>query len=395
MNKYTYVEDYLEVIGGYKDPVTQKITSTHSFWFEFTPIISLARYDVNVLTSMCETAIANKALTARQGDLAVKIISKYQRQLAQKNIDIEPVLTPNWRHPLRVMDYTRKMRIVNDTILIEFPFKTELIEGLREFRKDSQGKGEWNKELRRWEFALTEYNLVYLKTWCEQNQFEIDDETLRLEALVAATERQGYAIELVYDNGAMSITNASATLIDYIEQHCGGMAVTNIAKLIDYAPILGYTVNQDLQDAWMQEHGIRILSLSKNKEVKIDPNNRVEEDDFASVLDYADLVGRHPVVVYEPSLSGKMLKALVNLRGENAVLVHKGKHSIADLDPAVKYIYTTVPIKNIKIPLMVSSAGMMFGGDKSLMVQNTDKAVYCTAEVYSNKKDHKVVDIEG
>jgi hypothetical protein len=33
---------------------------------------------------------------------------------------------------------------------------------------------------------------------------------------------------------------------------------------------------------------------------------------------------------------------------------------------------------------------MMFGGDKGMMLQNTEKAIYFTAEVYTDKKNYKV-----
>ena len=97
MIRYTHVEDYLEVIAGLKDPAT--LAKNNSNWFtEFDPIISLARYDVSVLESMSEAVSTGKALTERQGELAVKIVAKYQRQLAQKGIDVEPVLNPQWRY---------------------------------------------------------------------------------------------------------------------------------------------------------------------------------------------------------------------------------------------------------------------------------------------------------
>jgi hypothetical protein len=55
-----------------------------------------------------------------------------------------------------------------------------------------------------------------------------------------------------------------------------------------------------------------------------------------------------------------------------------------------KYIHCTAPIRDIKIGLLISSAGMMFGGDKTLMVQNSEKVVYCAAEVYNKKPESKV-----
>ena len=391
MKTFATVEDYIEVIAGWRDPVSgATMGSQNVLWFSFNPIISLARYDVSVLDSMCTAALENKALTTKQGELAVKIITKYNRQLAQKGIDVAPLETPTWRLPLRVMDYSRRMSIRDDKIMIEFPFKSELIEGLREFRKDSQGHGEWNKDKKRWEFALTEYNLVYLKTWSEQNQFEIDTETYRLAKIIEDVEQTPYAIELDFGDGGLEIKNASEKLKEYINTNCGGFDYENLPRLIDMSDILGYTVSPSIIEAWRREHGDAVNTLTTLREVKVNITKYKVEDILSSVVKYADLTDRYPIVFFEPDLSSKLFKALADIVGTESIMTHRGRHRVDTMPEGVKYVYTSVPIKNFNIPLLVSNAGMMFGGDKSLMTQNTEKAVYLAAEVYTNKKDYKV-----
>lgn len=390
MKKFTYVEDYIEVIGGFRDPQTGKTANHSLLWFSFTPLINLARYDVNVLESMCDSVIDNKALTARQGELALKIITKYTRQLAQKEVDVSPVLDPQWRLPLRIMDYSKKMYIENDTIMLEFPFNNSLIEGLREFRKDSQGKGEWDKEKRRWEYALTEYNLSYLITWAQANQFEIDDESNKLNAIITAVEQIPFAIELEFE-GNLRIKNASNSLTEYINEQCGGFGIDNLAKLVDMSSILGYTLSDSIYNAWCQEHGKMNAFLSTHNEVKLSSEQYHLIDD---VLNYADNTQRWPVVIYEPDTTNRMLKDILKVRDRTMIHQHRGSHSIdmSQLPAGVKYIHTTVPIKNQSIPLLVSTAGMMFGGDKSLMLQNAEKSIFFAADVHTNKKNHKVAE---
>lgn len=395
MQKFQFVEDYLEVIGGYRDPQTGKTVNHSNFWFNFTPIISLARYDVGVLDSMCDTAIQNKALTTKQGELAVKIITKYNRQLAQKGVDVSPLQTPQWRSPLRVLDYTRRMYIKDDKIMLEFPFKNELIDGLREFRKDSQGGAEWNKEKKRWEFALTEYNLVYLKTWAETNLFEIDSEVSRLNQIIEDTEKTGYAIELDFIDNKLTIKNANQTLIDYINTNCGGFDYANLAKLIDMAPVLGYTVNPGIQQAWVEEHGLAVEAFTLCREIKVNTEKYDMAVILSSVIKYAEATNRYPVVFFEPDLKNVLRKELSDQLGYENIKIHKLHHNIDSIDQSIKYIHTTAPIKDLPIPLLVSTAGMMFGGDKSLMLQNTEKVIYFAADVYTNKKDNKVPEFES
>jgi hypothetical protein len=393
MKTFATVEDYLEIIGGWRDPDTNTTPSNQNFlWFSFNPIISLARYDVSVLDSMCTSAVEGKALTTRQGDLAVKVLLKYRRQFAQKGIDVSPVEQPAWRRPLRVMDYGKRMYIQDDAIMLEFPFSNELIDGLREFRKDSQGKGEWNKDRRRWEFALTEYNLAYLHTWAAANQFVIDDETRRLMGLILAAEQTPYAIELDYNDGELTIKNADNSLIEYVVEHCGGFHINNLERLVDLAPVLGYTVSKDIAYAWQKQYGDFNLFLSAHREVKM------PHDDYSKivdVLDYSDMTGRWPLVIFEPDTSNKMLSLLQNSRDSKDIYHVKNKRDVDTIPEGVKYIYTIFPIKSIRIPLLVSTAGMMFGGEKNYMMQNTDKAIYFAAEVFSTKKEHKVVEFES
>ena len=108
------------------------------------------------------------------------------------------------------------------------------------------------------------------------------------------------------------------------------------------------------------------------------------------MLDYADLTQRWPVVIYEPDLSGKLLAQLRTLREGVVEVPRTVKVNERYWDNGFKYIHVVAPVTNKSIPLLISSAGMMYGGDKSLMVQNSEKIVYCAAEVYNKKPESKV-----
>lgn len=248
MKTYSTVEDYLEVIAGIRDPVTLK-TKPNNWFNDFEPIVNLARYDTDVLNSMSTTANEGRALTEKQGALAVKIVIKYKRQLAAKGIDVAPVEEQvTWRMPLRKLDYTRKIALHDDKIMVQFPFDSVLIDSLRDFRKESQGHGEWNKENKTWSFALTEYNLVWLTTWAQQNNFEIDQELAQLNSIVAKVEKTPYAIELELANGELTISNCPVTLHEYIVSHMGGFDIDNMMRLVDMSAVLGYTVSTTIAD---------------------------------------------------------------------------------------------------------------------------------------------------
>lgn len=376
MVKFDYVEEYIEVMAGYRDPVTKKPNS--NWFYEFKPIINLARYDVSVLESMAVTVSQNQALTERQAELACKIILNYRRQLSNKLVDVSPVEKPMWRVPLRKMDYSKRVYVENDTILLKFPYSTELIDSIRTFSKESQGSAKWNRDTKLWEVALTEYNLSWVYAWAEVNKFDIDSTIQTLMSKITDVETAGYSIELYAKGDVLDIRNCPDSLRDYIISKVGGFSVSNLLQLVDLSSILGYTVETAIYEAIVAEYGHRFYTLATNREIKINPGTLLTSNDFDSLLDYADITERWPVVLYEPDLSGRMLTKLRDRYGD-------------DFADDGKYIHTVKPIRDMAtIPMVISSAGMVFGGDKQLMLQRAEKIAYCATDVYNKKAKSKV-----
>jgi hypothetical protein len=179
--------------------------------------------------------------------------------------------------------------------------------------------------------------------------------------------------------------------VDYVNTNLGGFELTNLLKLIDASSILGYTIDPDLATAVSMEYGPRFYNLISNKQIRINPDTFMATDDFESIIDYADTVQRWPIVIYEPDLSGRMLNKIKAIRRQ--VWENKQQKN-PTIDSKFNYIHTTVPIRNMNpIPLIISSAGLMFGGDKQLMLHRTDKVVFCTVDVYTKQGNSKVKDI--
>ena len=120
MLKFTYVEDYIELLAGY-DPGNALIFNSGKYSF------SLARYDVNIIQSMATASLwNNQAYTDKQGDLAVKLVLKYKRQFASQGIDITPVEeNPVWRLPLRTIDRSQRILLDGEDLLAKFPYNND------------------------------------------------------------------------------------------------------------------------------------------------------------------------------------------------------------------------------------------------------------------------------
>ena len=376
MYSYPHVEDYIEIIAGYREPNGK---SNHNIFTIAEPIVSLARYDMKIVPNLAEQTIGQRGYTDKQAKLAADLVLKYERQLAKKNIDVTPVKTPQYRLPLREIDRTSRIWIENDIIKVKFPYNATTIDLVRTASKESQGSVVFNRESRLYEVALTEWNLNWFYSFAVAEKFEIDKSITDLMELITAVEKEPYAIELNYDGDSLSISNAPSSLIEYINEHLGGFKLENILKLSDYAPILGYTVNTNVERDVIRNFNSRFWSLCSNKILKIDPalsNSTVKE-----IIDYARLTDRFPIYVYEADLSNRLLTEFNKFFVGQITRLDK-KEEITD---NTKIVYTTkiprAPVKNI--PLLISSAGMLFGGDRQVWIQTAEKVVYFSKEVYN------------
>jgi len=378
MIKFNTIEDYIEVIAGDRDMVTQKPTSN---WIS-EPIISLARYDTDVISKMSAQTMNNIGYTEKQAKLAQKIVLTYKRQLAQKNIDVSLAENPVYRLPIRPMDYSLRLYIEDDLLCLKFPYNQNLIDQVRAFGKSSIGRSRWNPEKKVWQAALTEHNINWLYTFAQLNKFEIDAKVDAIVKKITQVEESQYEISLTIEAGAVVIKNATESLTEYIQQHVGDLVPDNLLRLVDYSSILGYTVDTSIEEAIAAEYGYRFLHLITNRELKIEPSTMFVENNFDSIFDYALAINRLPVYVYEADLSGRLLPHIQARFQEGEYQILGRGASVPDAD--VKVVYITKPVRE-PVPLLVSSAGMIYGGDKEYMVQRAEKIVYCAAEVYNKK----------
>jgi hypothetical protein len=121
--------------------------------------------------------------------------------------------------------------------------------------------------------------------------------------------------------------------------------------------------------------------LLSNRELKADASNTAEL--LAGIVNYAEITNRFPIFVSEPDLSDRIIMLMMRHFTKEQVLDwdHSGRNITAD----TKFVYTRKFGKALppRIPLLLSTSGMLFGGDKALWLQNAEKIVYFTKEVYN------------
>jgi hypothetical protein len=379
MNTFTYIEDYLEVINGDRDPATGKI---YGLFDSTQPIVSLARYDVSVLASMSSATQSGRALTDRQADLAVKIIQKYRKQLEKLDINIAPIDNPKYRLGIRTIDRRKLLYIENDHIVLQFPYDTKLIDDLRDLAKLSQGSWRFASEPKAWHLAITETNVIAANGFAENHDFEISDEFKTYVQEVVRCEQTPYEIKLVKTDAGLLIQNAPNSLTQAINHYCG-FDVSNIDLLVDNSAVYGYTVDNDIQQDIAAKYSARIYNLMAAQEFKFKPES--DENVYRDLIKYAEVTGRYPIYVYEPDLSGRLYKNFVE-QYFCADDIHQVKHlkpESVTVHKKVIYFNKYTAAWNQPIPLLVSGQGMMHGGEKTLLLQQAEKVVYFAAEVYN------------
>jgi len=337
---FNFVEDYIEFIGGYRE-----ITGKVLVFFQTTGSpLSLARYDVKIIDSLAiQTTEQNRAYTDKQAELAVKIIKKYERQLNSHKVYL-PETLDTFRFGIRQVDRSKALLIRDNKIVLKFPYDTKILPMVKRLTKESDGYAKFDYDAKYWIIGLTEPMLNWSVALAKANDFYIDPLAEDLYNRMIELEQTPYQIELQEVDGCLSIKNAATSLIEYVTTHLGGLQFTNLFRLIDSAPVLGYTINQLLLDK-LTDYEKQFLPLIKNRQVKLSTT----EWNLSRIKQYAIITNRLPIYVYDTKLEWK----------ESEEIKYINRMTKYDLEPK----------------LLVANTSMMIGPKKQSWLSNAEKIV--------------------
>lgn len=341
---FTYVEEYIEFIGGHRDFTGKKLGL-----FTTVPIpISLARYDVAIVESLAsQTAELSKAYTDKQAALAVKIVDKYRKQLANLKVPIiVPEILDQFKHGIRQVDRTKSIYIEDNKFVIRFPYDTKLIDLLRAQTRDGQGSAVFDKEAKVWRLGMTEHMLNWLVTIAPGNGFTVSEQVSQLYDAMMEVEQTPYVIELVKGDTEFTITNAPQSLVDYINTHLGGFGLDNALTLNDNAELLGYKVDPWAVSALFDQYGFNLTTMIAFRRHEFKKGQCTLEE----VVEYAKLVNRLPVYVYTNTLP----------KQDTDEIKYLNRNATADTKPKV----------------LVTLSAMMIGNKKQAWLNNAEKVFF-------------------
>jgi hypothetical protein len=154
-----YLEDWLLCMQG-----TLDINGTTSKkWMPEGPI-KLATYDITFINSAAPLISRGVGLTDKQVVLAVKIVTKYQRQWQQLGVDPSYLLTDDipLRLTTREIDRTTSAKINDKQVTLKFPYNQKLINDLHRLSDNSCGDWRYHKDNKEWTVDLNEGNVQLL-----------------------------------------------------------------------------------------------------------------------------------------------------------------------------------------------------------------------------------------
>jgi hypothetical protein len=222
-------------------------------------------------------------------------------------------------------------------------------------------------------------------TFAQMYEFEIDARARKLMQLILDAEKQDYRIELTTDGHGLSIENAAESLNNYVEQHLGGFDLDNIMRLVDHARVLGYTVNSTLEQYVITQTNARVYNLMINRDSKLNAQDSTKiAESFEDIVQYAHVSNRWPIYIYEPNLRNDLL-TLARKYFEPQEIAQIG-HNPPDTLDGIRVVHM-IKYKsnwNFYMPLLVTSNGMLFGGEKQILLERTEKVVYLAHEVYNH-----------
>lgn len=339
---FKYVEEYVEFIAGLRDSSGKAL----GLFDTVPPPVSLARYDVAVVNSLAEqTGTMNRGYTDKQSELAVKIVTKYRRQLAQLTPSVHlPDVLDQFKYPRRTVDRTKSIQLRNNHIVMKFPFDTATIDATKKQGKEGRGAAQFDYDSKEWHLALTESNLNWVVTVGKMKEFDIDASVLDLYEQLIQAESKEYKIQLVATDHGFAITNAADSLVDYINEHVGGFAADNFLRLADHSELLGYTLCSDLEAKLFAMYGETSRLILGRTQIK-----KIKNLSFDEIMTYARLVNRLPVYVYDTDVPKSNTEEIRYINKERSL--------------------------NIRAKLLVSTSSLMIGGRKESWRQNAEKVI--------------------
>jgi len=182
--------------------------------------------DKSAFKNFYNLLILNKPVTEKQSRYILLLLKKYSSYGPSVGFEIEQFLVePVWKHPFRQIDESKLIYVEHtDTdswICLKFPYRL-----IKSFEKEVLSTAEdpvtfWDKEERVRKISLFDYNLINLKDFIHENNFEIDN---TFDTFITTVEEIWNQSETVVPHSTLNrneivLCNATEEAVEYFNEN--------------------------------------------------------------------------------------------------------------------------------------------------------------------------------
>lgn len=237
-------------------------TSNYNFFSTTVYNQNLDAKESQMLDSFCEQLDRGNNLTEKQAIVVLRILKKCKDQLRPEIPKIDDILdNPTWKNPFRVLSTAKRFgidrresspNVYENYIYVEFPYDNAIVESFkkRNTSVNELHRGVWNIQSRKWEFALTESNVLWLGDYLRDAGFSVDKKFMEYygDANSIRSDIEEHLPMLVYKNDQYSIVNLPFDIEPF--------TTDNLTEALFLARNYGVTCWDDNIDARINNHEI-------------------------------------------------------------------------------------------------------------------------------------------
>ena len=347
---------------------------------EQTYAIRPARYDRSAICNITAQVDKHRAMTDRQQQLAVKLVTKYRKQWVKNgydvsNIDIE---TPT-ELPLRTnVDRRRLVDIKDGIITIRFPYIPRLISVFGEYAHErSCGKVKWNVDTKIWEMTPSADNTMWISRFAKEHGFDLTKEfSQHIDNINKQYDFNDIKLDIVNDE--LILNDAPESMLNWIKSNIGDIHMNNFLHVVSLAGRLAFKlsdkvitkVNQDYPDiANLILHRVSFIS-----------------DAESTILDFLKQINRldqQLIVLYvaNSSIKQNTLDRIKQTMPEYNVMCCAEQTDILNIDSNIKNVIITNKVLPIIPDVIISNVGFMTGPNRRSWFNSATKNIYYCADV--------------
>ena len=284
MNSNT-VEDLIEIISGMT---------------EGKFVFSIQNTDRNLIFSLGKQCLRHIPFTDRQYELAKRKILDYKDQFEANGIEKIEEKMNNLRQPLRSIDRSRTIRLVeqNDQtmIAVKFPFAKSMIKYIDILNKMHNNKG-YDKANKTHYIQPTEKNIYKIVGNFQKANFEMQEDLKeQYRKLLKMKQQENDHVPGIY---GLKLKNLHDRAFDYAISSIGEPSLENLALFKDRQEMLGlnYFDEEDLQQSVNKLQPLTKNIINRNNQNILVKNTKYTIDNVAeSILE----LHRFPLLVVIP-----------------------------------------------------------------------------------------------